>query len=119
MKIYSDTDILFKVDGVIIGDGHGGTESVLETAKRIKVTFLGSRGTIVEKEAKMFVSDDDEIDDGKDTILVHLTPSETALLGVGDVAMEATVVTRDGMQVKTSTATLTMSDAIDKEVLDV
>ena len=82
-----------------------GAQDVLNDAKKVIVTIKGRQ--TIEKTPT--------IDRG--ILSFKLTQSETAILGVGAVHIEVTVLTKDDYVVKSSTVKTTIEAAIRREVI--
>lgn len=82
-----------------------GGQDVLNDAQKVLVTVKG-RQTIEKKPI---------IDRG--IISFSLTQSETAILGVGTVLIEVTILTKDNYVLKSSTIKTTIEAAIRREVI--
>lgn len=82
-----------------------GAQDLLRDASRVIVTIKG-RQTIEKTPA---------IDRG--ILSFSLTQEETAILGVGTVMMEVTVMTADGYVLKSNTIKSTIEAAIRREVM--
>lgn len=82
-----------------------GAQDLLRDARRVIVTIKG-RQTVEKTPA---------IDRG--ILSFSLTQEETAILGVGTVQMEVTVLTVDGYVLKSNTIKSTIEAAIRREVM--
>lgn len=81
-----------------------GAHEALANAARVIVTLKGRQ--TIEKEPAI----------DRSILSVSLTQEETAILGVGPVLIEATILTQDGCVLKSDTIRTTIDAAVRKEV---